>query len=77
MPLPVLYQPDAYTYEVEWSTGEEAYVATVSEFPSLQAHGADQEIALAEIHDVVRFVLENMREYGEAIPVPLASSPSA
>ena len=62
---------EQYLYSVGWSEEDNAFIARVSEFPSLAAHGDSQEDALREIKDVVRFVLSDLKENKEPIPEPL------
>ncbi len=50
------------SYTVGWSQEDEAYVARVTEFPSLAAHGDSSKAALRELKMVVRFVLKDMVE---------------
>lgn len=62
---------DEYTYRVLWSDEDEAYVATVAEFPSL-SHLADQQhAALRGLVDLVTSVLADMAHDGETPPTPL------
>jgi predicted RNase H-like HicB family nuclease len=65
-----LPKAEQYLYTVGWSEEDNAFVARVSEFPSLAAHGATQEEALREIRDVVNFVLNDLKEADEPIPEP-------
>jgi predicted RNase H-like HicB family nuclease len=58
-----------YFYSVGWSETDETFVARVAEFPSLAAHGETQKKALREIKEVVRFVLNDLPELGETLPV--------
>ncbi len=60
-----------YSYVVAWSDEDNAFVARVTEFPSLAAHGSSQEKALREVRSVVAFVLEDLAAEGEETPVPL------
>ena len=69
------YKPEEYAYTVMWSEEDQAYIARVAELPSLAAHGASSIEALAEIIEVVRFVLEDLAEAGEDIPPPLSKRP--
>lgn len=62
---------DKYEYRVNWSEDDAAYVARVTEFPSLAAHGETMESALREIKFVVSSVLEDLNENVEAIPEPI------
>src|SRR5262249_5290315 len=66
------YRPEEYAYTVVWSEADHANIGRVAEFPSLAAHGPSPVEALAEIARVVGFVLEDMAESGEEIPVPLS-----
>ena len=61
-----------YSYTVAWSDEDDAFVARVTEFPSLAAHGKSQEKALRELRGVVGYVLEDLAESREPIPEPLA-----
>ncbi len=60
-----------YSYTVAWSDDDDAFIARVTEFPSLAAHGKSQEKALREIRGVVEYVLEDLAESREPIPEPL------
>ena len=66
------YRPEEYQYSVAWSEEDQLYIGRVAEFPSLAAHGDSQVQALEEITRVVRFVLEDLIEEGEAIPEPFS-----
>jgi predicted HicB family RNase H-like nuclease len=66
------YRPEDYQYSVGWSEEDQAYISRVAEFPSLAAHGDSQTQALEEINEVVRAVLEDLIEEGEAIPEPFS-----
>jgi predicted HicB family RNase H-like nuclease len=66
------YRPEDYQYSVGWSEEDQLYIGRVAEFPSLAAHGDSQAQALEEINQVVRFVLEDLIEEGEAIPEPFS-----
>ena len=65
-----LPKAEQYLYSVGWSEEDESFVARIAEFPSLAAHGETQEEALREIRDVVRFVLNDLKESDEPIPEP-------
>lgn len=62
---------EQYLYSVGWSNADDAFIARVSEFPSLAAHADSQENALREIKEVVRFVISDLEENKEPIPEPL------
>lgn len=64
-------QVDRYTYTVVWSEEDEAFVARVAEFPSLATHGGKSSDALREIQEVVRVVIEDLKESEEPVPAPL------
>jgi len=69
------YRPEDYAYSVMWSEADQAYIGRVAEFASLAAHGASPVAALQEITAVVRYVLEDLAEAGEAMPPPLSKRP--
>ncbi len=64
------HRSEEYSYNVGWSEEDEAYVARVSEFPSLAAHGNSPENALREIRKVVDIVISDLTAENEHIPVP-------
>lgn len=68
-----MYKPEDYAYHVRWSQEDEAYVATVAEFPSLSCVEETQADAFFGVVDLVGSVLEELRETGESIPAPFAS----
>ena len=53
-----------------WSNEDRAYVAEVPELPGCMAHGDDQETALRNINDAVRFRIDVSRELGHPVPEP-------
>lgn len=59
-----------YEYKVEWSAEDEAFVARVTEFPSLAADGETEEKALEEIKFVVKDVLQDLVKNKEMVPMP-------
>lgn len=61
---------DRYTYEAEWSSHDELYVARVAEWPSLTAHGSSSEAALEELRTVVEFAIQDCEESGAPYPLP-------
>jgi predicted RNase H-like HicB family nuclease len=63
-------QLEQYLYSVGWSDEDDVYVARVAEFSSLAAHGDTQEAALAEIKNVVKFVIADLKKEKEPIPEP-------
>jgi len=60
-----------YSYIVMWSEMDKAFIGRVTEFPSLAAHASTQDKALREIRIVVGYVLADMTENGETLPVPI------
>ncbi len=60
-----------YSYAVAWSDEDNAFIARVTEFPSLAAHGKSQEKALREVRGVVEYILQDLTESREPIPEPL------
>ncbi|MDO4241269.1 MAG: type II toxin-antitoxin system HicB family antitoxin [Microbacteriaceae bacterium] len=62
---------DKYTYQVFWSEDDDAYVATVAEFPSLSWLAARRQDAESGLLDLVTEVVSDMAECGEEIPEPL------
>ena len=68
-----MYDVSHYTYHVQWSPEDEAFIARVAEFKSLAAHSeVSQEAALGELKEVVRVVLEDLASSNEPIPAPHA-----
>ena len=65
------FRAEEYSYNVAWSEEDRAFIGSVTEFPSLAAHGDTQEKALREIRSVVGFVLEDLASGREEVPVPL------
>ncbi len=61
-----------YTYRVAWSPEDDAFVATVVEFPSLSWVAAKQAAALTGIRKLVAGVLEDMAGTDETPPEPIA-----
>jgi predicted RNase H-like HicB family nuclease len=61
-----------YTYRIEWSEVDHAHIARCLEFPSLAAHGATPEAALAEIEFVVAESIRWLEEEHEIVPEPLS-----
>lgn len=63
---------DHYRYSVEWSSSDNEYVGTISEFPSLSWLASTQIEALQGIQQLVESVVDDMLESGEEIPEPLS-----
>lgn len=62
---------DKYTFRVQWSEEDEAYLANCLEFPSLMTHGDTQVEALDELKVVLRFAVNDLTVKGRSIPTPL------
>jgi predicted HicB family RNase H-like nuclease len=62
---------DEYQFIVEWEPADQVFVARVTEFPSLAAHGETQEGALHEIRDLLKAVVADLKASGEPAPAPL------
>lgn len=59
-----------YTYRVEWSLEDEAFIGRCLEFPSLAAHGSTHQEALKEITFIVEDVVEDLKKQKEPVPEP-------
>ncbi len=64
--------PNHYTYQVTWSPEDNEHIGLCTEFPSLSWLAPTPEEALTGIQQLVREVVTNMQDNGEAIPTPLA-----
>ena len=53
-----------------WSNEDRAFVAEVPELPGCVAHGNDQERALGNINDAMRFWIDRARALGRPVPEP-------
>lgn len=65
------FQADEYSYRVQYSPEDEAFIGLVDEFPGLSAFAATLEEAVKEIQTVVTEGLQLLNERGEQIPEPL------
>lgn len=63
---------DHYTYRIAWSPEDDAYVATVIEFPSLSWLDPEREAALRGVEALVRDVIDDLTAQGEPVPEPFA-----
>lgn len=61
---------DLYSYRVDWSEEDDSFVARVTEWPSLMAHGESRAEALNEIVNAVSFAIEDCQDNGDAFPPP-------
>jgi len=55
---------------IQWSEGDKAYIATVSELPGLSAFGSSPEEAVKELSIAKKAYLDVLEEDGEEIPEP-------
>ena len=61
-----------YSYRVTWSSEDDEFVAHVAEFPSLSWLAATQIAALEGLQALLGEVIDDLRESGEEVPVPLS-----
>ena len=61
-----------FRYEIilYWSNEDEAFIAEAPELPGCIGHGDDQETALENIKDAMRFWIETAQELGRPVPEP-------
>lgn len=67
-----MIKAEDYEYRVFWSEEDQAFIGKVTEFSSLSCIEDTQADAFFGIVDLVRFILEDMKETGEEPPEPLA-----
>ena len=60
-----------YTYEAMWSEEDQAFIARVREFPSLEAHGESRGGSIRALKSVIATVLKDLVESGEDVPAPV------
>lgn len=66
----VIPYPNIYTYFVNWRHEDQAFVATVAEFPSLSWVGSSPESAVIGLKAVVHETLLDLQQSGGVIPRP-------
>ena len=59
-----------YSFNVFWSSEDEAYIATCPEFPRISAFGDTSEEALRSMEEVIQQALATYQEEGWALPEP-------
>jgi predicted RNase H-like HicB family nuclease len=59
-----------YEIIIYWSAEDEAFVSEVPELPGCAAHGASQELALANAQQAIQLWMETAKEFGDPIPEP-------
>ena len=64
---------DKYTYRIEWSDEDEAYIGRCLEFPLLSSQEKTQDAALKEIRIAVEASVKWMKDEGEKLPEPLGT----
>lgn len=64
---------EKYTYRIEWSAEDDAFVARCAEFPGLGGHGHTQEEALRQIKFAVAGALKWLSDEKREAPEPLGS----
>jgi predicted HicB family RNase H-like nuclease len=64
---------ERYTYRIEWSQEDGAFVTRCVEFPGLGAHGRSQEEALRQIKSAVVGALKWLRDEKREAPEPLGT----
>ena len=62
---------EKYTFRIEWSEEDSAYVAKCLEMPGLMAHGETNENAFKEIKFVVAESVKWLIEDNQEVPEPL------
>jgi len=62
---------DKYTYRVQWSKEDDAFLANCLEFPSLMTHGDSQSDAIDELKIVLGAVLDDISEKNKKAPNPI------
>ena len=67
-----MINPEHYTYRVIWSDEDTEFVGLCAEFPSLSWLAESQQEALNGIVELVRSVISDMAEVGEAVPEPIS-----
>ena len=67
-----MINPDHYVYKVIWSAEDQEYVGLCAEYPSLSYLHEDQLQALGGITELVRSVVEDMKENGESLLEPIS-----
>lgn len=63
---------DNYAYRVAWSAEDAEYVGLCAEFPSLSWLAPTSDEALFGIRRLVAECVADMRDAGEALPLPIA-----
>lgn len=59
---------ERYEIILYWSNEDQAFIAEVPELPGCMAHGDDQETALQNVKEAMRFWIERAHELGRPVP---------
>ena len=59
-----------YQIILYWSKEDRAFIAEIPELPGCMAHGDDQESALRNANDAIKFWIESAQELGQPVPEP-------
>ncbi len=59
-----------YEVIIYWSDEDQVFVAEAPELPGCSAHGATQELALANAQDAIHLWIDTAKEFGDPIPKP-------
>lgn len=62
---------DHYSFRLEYSDEDEAYIASVPEFPGITAHGDNPDEAMKEVQIALGGVIEVYTEKKMILPEPL------
>ena len=65
-----------YTYEAMWSPEDHVFIARVSEFPALVAHGTSRGASLRALRSVVDAVVKELIASGIEPPKQATGAPS-
>ena len=63
-----------YEIILYWSKEDQAFVAEAPALPGCMAHGDDQETALRNIKDAMRFWIDRAQELGRPVRSPRAGA---
>jgi predicted RNase H-like HicB family nuclease len=59
-----------YSFRIQWSDEDEAFVATSTEFPGLSAFGDTHQEALREAETALELMIETYQASGLPLPAP-------
>lgn len=59
-----------YKYEIiiYWNKEDSVFVAEVPELPGCLAHGATQQLALANAEEAIKLWIDTAQEFGDPVP---------